>query len=61
MKPDKAPFLPIMCKFCSKFLPIMCKRFSNQFTMREMEKDAVFCSKVENFVILIHEFLKRHH
>ena len=24
MKPDKAPFLPIMCKFCPKFLPIMC-------------------------------------
>ena len=56
MKPDKAPFLPIMCKiyskflpimwnFYSKFLPIMCKRFSNQFTMREMEMDVVFCSK----------------
>ncbi len=24
MKPDKAPFLPIMCKFCPMFLPIMC-------------------------------------
>ena len=25
MKPDKAPFLPIMCNFCQKILPIMCK------------------------------------
>ena len=56
MKPDKAPFLPIMCNFCRKFLPIMCnfypkflpimcKIFSNQFTMREMEIDADFRSK----------------
>ena len=42
MKPDKGSFLPIMCNFYSRFLPIMCKRFSNQFTMREMEMDAVF-------------------
>ena len=34
MKPDKAPFLPIMCK-----------RFSNQFTMWEMEMDAVFFAR----------------
>ena len=38
MKPDKAPFLPIMCNFCSKFLPIMCKRLANSSKMREIEQ-----------------------
>ena len=37
MKPDKAPFLPIMCNFRSKFLLIMCKRLANPSKMREME------------------------
>lgn len=33
MKPDKAPFLPIMCKFYSKFLPIMCKMLACRIKM----------------------------
>ena len=48
MKPDKAPFLPIMCNFYPKFLPIMCnfypeflpimcKRLANPSKMREIE------------------------
>ena len=48
MKPDKGPFLPIMCNFypkflpimCnfySKFLPIMCKRLANPSKMSKIE------------------------
>ena len=49
MKPDKAPFLPIMCNFCPKFLPIMCnfypkflpimcKRLANPSKMSKIEQ-----------------------
>ena len=58
MKPDKAPFLPIMCNFYPKFLPIMCKIISNQFTMREMEIDADFRSKISEFCYLDSRILK---
>lgn len=37
MKPDKAPFLPIMYNFCPRFLSIMCKRLANPSKMREIE------------------------
>ena len=41
MKPDKAPFLPIMCNFCPKFLPIMCKKLGKKFKVRSGE-DCLF-------------------
>ena len=38
MKPDKAPFLSIMCNFYLEFLPIMCKRLANASKMSKIEQ-----------------------